>query len=286
MMHRRENEMPGVSDPVSLVNEEREKEVRAISWNVRGFEKPEKRQAVKHLTSQYSPKFLFLQKTKLQFISDRMVNHLWGDGNYKWLAAHLEGSSRELISIWCQNFLQIDNFMIDRRFILVIGKIQGFDVNVSFVNIYAPTDVNETVEFWNDLLQVLRATKAIWCLGGDFNAEKILISILDAFPLTLLWFNLWSSLRVGLMDLPMSEGDYTWFNLCENVIFSKLDRFFLAMEFLEPYPDLIQRCLPASIFDHNPIMICLECYNWGPKPFRFYIHWLDDRSFKDMFISA
>ncbi|XVE88826.1 hypothetical protein DITRI_Ditri19aG0099700 [Diplodiscus trichospermus] len=59
----------------------------------------------------------------------------------------------------------------------------------------------------------------------------------------------------------------------------RLDRFLVASEFLLVYPTLKQKLWPKSISDHNPISISVDDLNWGPKPFKFFNHWLEEENY-------
>ncbi|EOY19766.1 Uncharacterized protein TCM_045102 [Theobroma cacao] len=52
------------------------------------------------------------------------------------------------------------------------------------------------------------------------------------------------------------------------------------------FPTLTQQCLPSSLSDHNPIALGESSFDWGPKPFKFFKHWLDDVSFQEVFKKA
>ena len=77
------------------------------------------------------------------------------------------------------------------------------------------------------------------------------------------------------MDLPLSREKFTW---CSNKIkptFCRLDRFLLLTKFVVKMSRLMQKVLSRSLSDHNPIYLTVNMVNWGPKPFRFFNHWLD-----------
>lgn len=118
---------------------------------------------------------------------------------------------------------------------------------------------------------------------GDFNVvktheEKLELSFnqgaVDAFS------DFIESL--GLIDLPLLGGSFSWCSNMEVATFCQLDRFLIALEILISFADLVQRVWPRSLSDHNPITLELEKKNWGPSLFKLYFHWLDFDGFNAM----
>ncbi|KAE8669530.1 hypothetical protein F3Y22_tig00112231pilonHSYRG00215 [Hibiscus syriacus] len=76
-----------------------------------------------------------------------------------------------------------------------------------------------------------------------------------------------------------SRGRFTWCNNRESPKWVRLDRFLISGSFLNQFPNVINKMLPRSLSDHNPILLVEECNNWGPKPFRFYNYMLEEDGF-------
>ena len=81
---------------------------------------------------------------------------------------------------------------------------------------------------------------------------------------------------MNLLDLPISGGCFTWSNNRDPPSMCRLDRFLLSCELLEIMPSLFQKVLPKLLSDHNPVLLCTDKNNWGPKPFRLFSYWMDD----------
>lgn len=80
-----------------------------------------------------------------------------------------------------------------------------------------------------------------------------------------------------LHDLPLKGRQFTWTNYQEVAIHSRLDRFLVAIQWLERF-NIVQWGLSKSISDHCPIMISDSSQNWGAKPFRFVDAWLSNKN--------
>ncbi|KAK8640185.1 hypothetical protein V6N13_007944 [Hibiscus sabdariffa] len=63
---------------------------------------------------------------------------------------------------------------------------------------------------------------------------------------------------------------------------SRLDRFLISPEILSLWPNVVHEILSKSISDHNPIAINYHDIDWGPKPFRWFNHWLEDKKIVDI----
>ncbi|KAK8973596.1 hypothetical protein V6N11_044571 [Hibiscus sabdariffa] len=83
--------------------------------------------------------------------------------------------------------------------------------------------------------------------------------------------------QASLIDLPLIGGKYTWGNNRDEPTFVRLDRFLLSSDFEEAFPNIVQKLLNKSLSDHNAILLCEEVINWGPKPFRAFNFWCNEK---------
>ncbi|XP_039068401.1 uncharacterized protein LOC120214620 [Hibiscus syriacus] len=92
--------------------------------------------------------------------------------------------------------------------------------------------------------------------------------------------------QTNLIDLPLVGGTFTWCNNREESTWVRLDRFLISGNFLTCCPNVVQRLLPRSISDHNPVSLEDSYVDWGPKPFRFYNYLLEEEGFEDLVKSS
>ncbi|KAL4334232.1 hypothetical protein GQ457_07G009450 [Hibiscus cannabinus] len=83
----------------------------------------------------------------------------------------------------------------------------------------------------------------------------------------------------SLVDLSSHVGRFTRSNFRNNASFIRLDRFLLSPEVLRLWPDLLQSIMTKSLSDHNPICLSIMGDFWGPRPFKWFEHLLDDSSY-------
>lgn len=61
--------------------------------------------------------------------------------------------------------------------------------------------------------------------------------------------------ELGMIDLPLVGGRFTWCRYSSPPTFCRLDRFLLIEDFLAKFPDVVQKLWPRSLFDHCPISL-------------------------------
>lgn len=84
---------------------------------------------------------------------------------------------------------------------------------------------------------------------------------------------------VGLTNIPIAGGKYTWCSNREEPSFSRPDRFLLGAGILEKFSNIVQKLWPRFISDHFSVFVSEESVNCGPKPFEFFNYWLEDANY-------
>ncbi|KAL4383574.1 hypothetical protein GQ457_15G020780 [Hibiscus cannabinus] len=163
-----------------------------------------------------------------------------------------------------------------------MGKIIPADFNCMVINVYAPNSVTERLGVFNELKQLIEVINLPVILGGDFNEvlsleERVGV---NTHKKGIKDFGLFID-GLGLIDLPLHEGKFTWSNYRDVPACTRLDRFLISAAFLDRWPNLFQSLLPKNISDHNPIVISFLDINWGPRPFKWFDHLADDKALAD-----
>jgi len=71
----------------------------------------------------------------------------------------------------------------------------------------------------------------------------------------------------ALMDLPLREGDFTWSRSGDDSVASRLDRFFVSVDWEEFFPYMIQKRIARPLSDHFPICLEISVCVRGKSPF-------------------
>ncbi|KAK8691361.1 hypothetical protein V6N13_074872 [Hibiscus sabdariffa] len=167
------------------------------------------------------------------------------------------------------------------------GKAKGFDSLCGLINLYAPNDGSAKKAVFDELELLISSHNIQWLIGGDFNTvkspeEKLGVSFNHSAMKALADF----IDNTSLIDLPLVGSKFTWSNLRESATMCRLDRILVSPEILELLPGLTLQALPKSISDHNPILAYVEKYKSGPRPFKFFNHWMEDDGFNELITNS
>lgn len=95
-----------------------------MSWNLRGLNEGDERRRVRNLLKQWKANVIYLQETKLEYISSSVVSSLWGYQHVDWRCFDSRGASGGILLMW------------DRRVVKKIEKcVWEFVVACSFRNV-------------------------------------------------------------------------------------------------------------------------------------------------------
>ena len=88
--------------------------------------------------------------------------------------------------------------------------------------------------------------------------------------------------ELGLVDLPLQGGVFTWSEGLNNQSWARLDRFLVSPSWLDHFSDVLQRRLPRPLSDHFPVLLEGGGLRRGHSPFRFENMWLKVKGFIDL----
>ncbi|XVF65903.1 hypothetical protein PTKIN_Ptkin09bG0288100 [Pterospermum kingtungense] len=220
--------------------------MKLVTWNIRGLGRREKQRAVKRLLAKGRFDLVFLQETKLNKHNARLGRWLWGRDPFKIEFVNAIGSAGGLLFCWNVHFFQLERKVLAHR--------------------------TENIP---------------WCLGGDFNVVRTPEEKRGESVNTRALYDFSNFIEgLGLVDLPLLGGVFTWSSNRKAPSFSRLDRFLLDPEFLLKFPELKQKRWPRSISDHHPISLGVEKVDWGPKPFKFFNYWLEHDGYHEIVAQA
>lgn len=114
----------------------------AISWNVRGLGKLEKRRMVSSLVRSHKPISLLIQESKLEAFDDRLVAILGERVLIRGVGVPAVGSVDGLLTMWNEDLLRVDSCIFNNMCILLAGFLIQQDVEIILCNVHAPNDEN------------------------------------------------------------------------------------------------------------------------------------------------
>lgn len=78
----------------------------------------------------------------------------------------------------------------------------------------------------------------------------------------------------ALLEVPLSNGRFTWSREGLNVSRSLIDRFFIFKDWDDMFENTMVTRQPRFFSYHFPLLLEAGTIAWGPSPFRFYNSWL------------
>jgi hypothetical protein len=191
-----------------------------------------------------------LQETKLDFISRKIINSLWGCSYVDYCYVASSGASEGILLMWDKRVVssletEVGDYVAACRFKYVVDWFEW-----AFAGVYGPIGNSDRRWLWDELTGLLSCWVLPWCIGGDFNVVR--------FP----------SERSGgrhnssamrefsdfiferhLMNLPLTRGVCTWSN---NQSWSRIDRFLVSPGWEARHPGVLQKRLLCLCSNHFP----------------------------------
>ena len=257
--------------------------LRILSWNVRGVNDRPKRKIIKSVIRSQKVDLFCLQETKVQVMSDEIVRSL-GPGRFlDWKVLNAKGTAGGVIICWDKRSLEIlgveeGQFSISCRF-----RNEGDGAIWVFTGVYGPFSRDDREGLWEELGAIRGLWEEPWCLGGDFNITLYLDDRNRTGRIT-------SAMRrfaqiideLGLVDIPLQGGSFTWSGGLNNQTRARLDRFLATPCWLDQFSRVLLRRLPRPTSDHYPILLEGGGVRRGPSPFKFENMWLKADGFQEL----
>ncbi|XP_071717955.1 uncharacterized protein [Rutidosis leptorrhynchoides] len=261
--------------------------MKILSLNIRGFgigSGENKLSWAKELLFKEKPIFVAFQETKLNLVNRQWVQRLWGNNNCDFLQKEKIGKSGGQLLIWDTSYFAATNAIVFDRVIGIRGiwKSSGDELNV--LNVYGPHDDSRKKLLWETLSKTINDD--LWVLCGDFNEVRYPEERLncDFIVNRASMFNNFIEAN-KLIDIPLGGRCFTRVS-DDGVKFSKLDRYLVSEIFLNSWGDISVVALERKHSDHCPIILKSEEKNFGPKPFKFFDAWLDNKEVDQVVLEA
>ncbi|WJZ96349.1 hypothetical protein VitviT2T_015042 [Vitis vinifera] len=257
--------------------------VRILSWNVRGVNDRSKRKVIKSVIRNQKVDLFCIQETNMQVMSEEVVRSL-GPGRFlDWKVLNAMGTVGGVLICWDKRSLEMlgvekGQFPISFRF-----RNVGDGAIWVFTGVYGPFSRKDRECLWEEFGAIRGLWEEPWCLGGDFNSTLYQAKRSRNWRIT-------SAMRrfaqiineLGLVDIPLQGGSFTWSGGLNNQSWARLDRFLVSPSWLDQYSRVNQRRLSRPISDHFPILLEGGGLRRGPSPFKFENMWLKAEGFKEL----
>ncbi|GAU32090.1 hypothetical protein TSUD_152950 [Trifolium subterraneum] len=224
-----------------------------------------------------------LQESKLGVVNNKLCEQLWGGDDVGWMSSPAIGRSGCVITMWDNKKGKLISSFQGQGYLGVVLQWGANEEICVVVNVYAPCVLNAKKVLWVDLLVARRFYAAEhFCILGDFNSvrgveERKGVSGGVEISEDTRIFNVFLD-NIGLVDLPLMGRKFTWVRpngRCMN----RLDRVLVSDKWWEDCGAVSLWGLRRDVSDHCPIIVRYNGFDWGPKPFRFNNHWLNNKDF-------
>ena len=256
--------------------------LKMLSWNVRGANNLNKRNVIRNFIRSQRVDLVCLQETKLKNLSAADARSFGVGRMADWRAVGAEGSAGGMLVFWDKRKLDLVEAEIGQFSVTCMFKNVEDGFLWAFTGVYGPVKRCRREMFWEELGAVKGLWEGPWCIGGDFNMvlypneRKLDCRLSHSMRRFSEVLN-----ELGLRDLPLQGGPFTWRGGLNNQRMSRLDRFLITADLENQFCNVTQRTLPRPVSDHCPVMLDCDGIRSGPSPFRFENMWLKYAGFKD-----
>lgn len=207
--------------------------------------------SVKYTFRKFRPDIIMLQETKKSQKLIGNVSLFWGNRNMKWISAQ----QMDWLDAWLSGWISWDVRSAGNRiwYLLPFGEIKNRKKGKKWwlSCIYDPSAHSgnqiELNELGNLIWQTMVCGWWFKILFSTYQKGSSRTNSQSKISTMALWFS--------LSDLSLLKISHTWSNYRVTSSFSKIDRFFLSMEWLEDHPKACIKGLPTLVSGHCPVMI-------------------------------
>ena len=222
-----------------------EMKIKLLSWNVRGANNPNKRNVIRNFIRSQRVDLVCLQETKIQELTVAVVRSLGVGRLSEWRAVEAEGIAGGTLVFWDTRKMELVESEIGHFSVTCMFKNVEDGFWWAFTGVYGPVKRNKREMFWEEMGALKGLWEGPWCIGGDFN---VVLSPNER--------NLGGGLthpmrrfsevvnELGLRDLPLQGGPFTWRGGNGNQCMSRLDRFLVSGDWESQFSNVNQRTLP------------------------------------------
>ncbi|PKU79785.1 Putative ribonuclease H protein [Dendrobium catenatum] len=261
------------------------------SWNVRGFNNPDKVSFCKSLISSLNLKMLCILEAKISLASS---DDLWFQRSHRLFEN--EGNCNNfgdsvLGRIWIKwdesvlSFNPIASSFQHIHGILSVGSFPPIFLTV----IYAANSVEDRKKLWDQIIASSPPLDQPWVILGDFNCYRYETEKAGGTVSTSSRLGELNSFifNCGVQDLSSTGLYYTWFNQrVDNPIHIKFDRVLVNNALLDVFPHAYYRVESHLGSDHSPIIFNSYHKKALSVRFMFKNYWINMEGFWDDVMSA
>ena len=260
--------------------------MNCFSINAQGLGDLNKRRWIRDLGHRNMVNLLAIQESKMSQVSLWVLRQLWGNSQFDFASSSARGMSGGIICIWNRNVFLKSNIVCNDNFVVVDGLWVHGNLNIRWINVYAPQNLSSKIALWSSLLNLIVSWDGIVVVMGDFNevrdASERFGSVFNDRQAKC--FNEFIE-DSSLIDIPLGGYKFTWTDKWGSKMI-KLERYLVSDNFLEYFPHITGVVLEKGTSDHRPILLKDSHVDYGPTPFRFFHSWLELEGFHELVVNT
>lgn len=217
-----------------------------LSWNVRGLNDLAKRRCIRSVVSTFNRSVVCLQESKVNFVSQSFLRSCCGSSIDRCQFLPAVGASGGLITCWNSKIFSCSEVLIRKHSLTLLLTYSASGKCFYLTNVYGPPTWNGKDEFCSELLNLVSICSPSWVICGDFNFTKNQSKRKGSC-----WSNkamaMFADLisNLAMIDLPLSNQNFTWSNMQHQPSLAKLDRFLVLTEWDHIFPHCKVKALPG-----------------------------------------
>ncbi|KAI0494853.1 hypothetical protein KFK09_024999 [Dendrobium nobile] len=248
------------------------------SWNIRGFNSPDKVYSCKRLISAFQLDLLCILETRILLPS--LLNPFFCDSHVLFPA---EGSCHNFNlatpgRIWIKwNASKINFTPTSITPQSISGLVEGSNFTSFLLTaVYADNERDSRILLWDSIKNLVIPPTQPWILLDDWNCCRFATDKMGGSSLT---HNNLGELNSLIFDTNLEEmnsvgNNYTWFNQrISNPIHIKLDRVFVNGDWITSFPSSYYSVQAPSCSDHCPLVIHSPKISTAHHRFLFKNYW-------------
>ena len=200
--------------------------LKIFSWNVRGANNPDKKNVIRNFIRSQRVDLVFLQETKIQGMSLADARSFGVGRLAEWKVVEAEGIAGGILVSWDKRKLELVEVELGHFSVTCMFKNVEDGFQWAFTGVYGLVERCKREMFWEEFGSLKGLWEGPWCIGGDFN---LVISPNERNTEGRLSHSMRRFTEVinelGLRDLPLQGGPFTWRGGHNNQCMSCLDRF-------------------------------------------------------------
>ncbi|KAK1262730.1 hypothetical protein QJS04_geneDACA000980 [Acorus gramineus] len=248
-----------------------------LIWNIRGLHDPAKRRALRDMVATHKIQICCIQETKMELVDRPTITELGAGLLDGWSFKGARGAAGGILICWNSSLWRAVEQSVGNFSLSILMEDLQSGGRWCCSSIYGPNEDAEREILWHELSTIRARWSAPVAFMGDFNVirrmeERNRTGYASPAMNT---FSDWIE-EEGLIDLPISNHEFTWSNMREEPSLARLDRALIDEEWEEMYPNCGVRGLPRVTSDHVPLLLESSSTARRPRgPFRFESWWCE-----------